>query len=209
MLSSLFRAGLVASALLASQIGTAITAHADAQEANLNQTLQKYSGKPQYDWLSEIPSSGKELSSSALKTMDELRKGEGYTRNDPRFSTKYFWDEEQRMVTGFCEWTDKVEGPPGAVHGGCLSAVMDELLGHTVFADVESPAVTANLSVNFRKFVPLGSIMKLEAQVEKREGRKIFVIGRITDGKGVVHVDASGLFLEIGQWPSDKPKPNK
>ena len=82
---------------------------------------------------------------------------------------------------------------------------MDELLGHTVFADVESPSVTANLSVNFRKFVPLGSIMKLEAQVEKREGRKIFVVGRITDGKGVVHVDASGLFLEIGQWPDKKP----
>jgi acyl-coenzyme A thioesterase PaaI-like protein len=61
--------------------------------------------------------------------------------------------------------------------------------------------VTGSLNVNYRKFIPLNSIVKLEASVEREEGRKIFLKAKITNGDAppneVVHADATSLFIKV------------
>lgn len=122
--------------------------------------------------------------------------GKPYLGSDVRLFTKFFWNHEQKTMSGFTDFSQLVEGPPGSVHGGCLATVMDELLGWTTFRHIHPhKAVTVNLNVNYRKFVPLGSIKKLHAYVEKQEGRKVFVKGHIEDGEGKIHAEATAIFL--------------
>ena len=51
-----------------------------------------------------------------------------------------------------------MQGPPGFVHGGCLSAVLDESMGALVFAHMSDFQVTKELSVTFKHPVPISSV---------------------------------------------------
>ena len=51
-----------------------------------------------------------------------------------------------------------VQGPPGFVHGECLSAVLDESMGVLVFAHMSNFQVTKVMSVRFKHPVPISSV---------------------------------------------------
>eukprot|EP01117_Protostelium_nocturnum_P018132 TRINITY_DN7515_c0_g4_i1.p1 TRINITY_DN7515_c0_g4~~TRINITY_DN7515_c0_g4_i1.p1 ORF type:complete len:193 (+),score=81.70 TRINITY_DN7515_c0_g4_i1:70-648(+) len=132
--------------------------------------------------------------------------GEGYLYCDSRLFTKYRSDAPNNQVIGFVEFGGDVEGPPGCVHGGCISAVLDELFGNVVANSIHpETAVTVNLNVNYRKFIPLRSTRKLEAKVEKREGRKIFAVGRILNPEdGTVHAEGTAIYLAVQKFGAPK-----
>lgn len=84
---------------------------------------------------------------------------------------------------------------PGKVHGGLLATILDE-----AFAEICAPAVTANLNVTYSNPTPPGSLVLVEAQLVKVEGRKLWLQGSIKsleDDKRKVRtvlVKADGLF---------------
>jgi len=123
--------------------------------------------------------------------------GKGYIHGDDRIQTHYLWDESVLETVGVCAWGMEVEGPPSYVHGGCIAAVMDEFFGITAFSSIAPQvAVTVNLNINYRKFVPLNSVKKIQAKIEKTEGRKIFVKGEIVDpSDGTSHVEGTAIFV--------------
>lgn len=92
--------------------------------------------------------------------------------------------------------TEHHQGAPGLAHGGVLSAAVDEGMGFLMWL-LRKPGVTARLEVNFRRPVPVGSVLQLEGEVERVEGRKIYarMVGRI---EGEVVIDARSLFIEVG-----------
>ena len=62
---------------------------------------------------------------------------------------------------------------------------------------------TANLNVDYRKPVTIPSVLMLRAEITKREGRKLWLTGQLTDpvldsrGRSRnVFVEGTGLFLE-------------
>jgi acyl-coenzyme A thioesterase PaaI-like protein len=85
------------------------------------------------------------------------------------------------------------EGPPGAVHGGWVASLLDQLLGiaNTV-ANVGG--VTAELTVRYRKATPYGVPLTIRARTDSADGRKIFASGEIV-ADGVVTADATGVFI--------------
>jgi len=125
--------------------------------------------------------------------------GKGYLKDDDRIFTKYYWDPLRKHLVGYVEWGMDVEGPPNCVHGGCIAAVCDECFGRTVSASIpETVFVTVNLSVNYKKFIPLNSITKIEGSVEHVDGRKVFLKGKIFDPlNDQVYVECSAIFLTI------------
>jgi len=125
--------------------------------------------------------------------------GKGYLNDDSRLLTKTFWDQHQKKLKGYVEWGMEVEGPPNCVHGGCIAAVSDQLLGRTVSAAVpDELCVTINLCINYKKFIPLNSLSKMEGEVERIEGRKVYLKGKIFDPEtGVIHSEATAIFLMI------------
>lgn len=99
-------------------------------------------------------------------------------------------------VTGTFQVTSEHQGAAGLVHGGVLAAAFDETLGATNWL-LLAPAVTGRLEVDFRKPVPVGSTVVIEAGIDSIEGRKVDCsgVGRFPDG--TVAAAARGLFIQV------------
>jgi hypothetical protein len=50
--------------------------------------------------------------------------------------------------------------------------------------------------VNYRQIVPIDKELQVDARVDRAEGRKIFVTGRLLDGESVL-CDAEALFVKL------------
>jgi acyl-coenzyme A thioesterase PaaI-like protein len=88
------------------------------------------------------------------------------------------------------------EGAPGHVHGGFVAAAFDQLFGYLGVL-VGRPSLTASLTVTYRKPTPLDEELRLVASVERVDGRKSFVRGRLSADGGIT-AEAEGLFVAIG-----------
>lgn len=74
--------------------------------------------------------------------------------------------------------------------------MFDEILAHPVWRNGVG-AFTGNLSVDYRRRVPVGSTQRFEARVVKREGRKLFTAGRITSPDGAtVYAESTAIFVQ-------------
>jgi acyl-coenzyme A thioesterase PaaI-like protein len=86
-------------------------------------------------------------------------------------------------------------GRNGAVHGGCLGMLFDTVLGLTSSVLSGGPRQrTAFLHINYRQIAPIEKKLQIDAGVDRAEGRKIFVSGRLRDGDTVL-ADAEALFV--------------
>lgn len=88
------------------------------------------------------------------------------------------------------------EGPPGYVHGGMSSLLMDQLLGAAAMA-AGKWGMTARLELDYRHPVPLATALVLRAGVAEESGRKIVITGTIAlaDAPGQSLVEARGVFV--------------
>lgn len=86
-------------------------------------------------------------------------------------------------------------GGNGAVHGGVLPLLFDEVLGR--LANVDRPMCrTANLSVDYRRVTPVGRPLRVEARFEREEGRKRYLYAAVLDD-GQVTAEVHGLFVAL------------
>lgn len=90
-----------------------------------------------------------------------------------------------------------LEGPPGHVHGGAIATMIDTVVG--AHANILSgPVVTANLNVNYRRLIPLGSTLVIESSLDKKEAKKVFITCKVTSSDGSkLHTDSTALFVSI------------
>jgi acyl-coenzyme A thioesterase PaaI-like protein len=83
----------------------------------------------------------------------------------------------------------------GAVHGGMLALLFDEVLG-TLANIGRDRSRTAFLHVNYRSIARIGAELRVAARIERTEGRKCFVSGTLHDGDTLV-ADAEGLWVVL------------
>ncbi len=88
------------------------------------------------------------------------------------------------------------EGPPGLVHGGVASMILDQLLGEAAGAGGK-PGMTASLTLTYKRGTPLGNL-RAEAWIDRSEGIKTWAKGHIIGPEGVT-VEAEGLFI-LPKW---------
>lgn len=95
------------------------------------------------------------------------------------------------------EVTELHQGAPGLAHGGLLGTAFDEALGALNWL-LLAPAVTARLEVDFRRPVPVGSTLSIDARIVGQAGRKVYTraVGRLGPD-GPVALTASALFLQV------------
>lgn len=88
-------------------------------------------------------------------------------------------------------------GRNGAVHGGALAQMWDSVLGFAAFRLTRSlKQRTAYLHVNYRHIAPINKDLQVDARIDRSEGRKIFVAGRLRDGDTLL-CDAEALFVKL------------
>jgi acyl-coenzyme A thioesterase PaaI-like protein len=87
-------------------------------------------------------------------------------------------------------------GGNGSAHGGAIPLLFDEVLGHLANAGERPRARTASLTVHYRRITPIGVPLRVEAVVERQDGRKRWLSGRLLDGDALL-ASAEGLFVEL------------
>jgi acyl-coenzyme A thioesterase PaaI-like protein len=86
-------------------------------------------------------------------------------------------------------------GRNGAVHGGAIGLLFDSVLGVTSRVLAGGPRQrTAYLHLDYRRIVPIEKELQIDAGVDRVDGRKIFVSGRLSDGSTVL-TEGEALFV--------------
>ncbi|MCV7317178.1 PaaI family thioesterase [Mycolicibacillus parakoreensis] len=88
-------------------------------------------------------------------------------------------------------------GRNGAVHGGALGLLFDSLLGMTAAVLTQNRYQrTAFLHLDYRRIVPIGTDLQVDAGLDEIDGRKTFVSGRLCHGDAVL-TEARALFVRL------------
>jgi hypothetical protein len=101
-------------------------------------------------------------------------------------------------VVGWCTLGHAYEGPPMYGHGGVSAMLIDQLLGHAAAASGH-PGVTTDLSVRYRRPVPLDVPLRVWGRVTGTQGRRVSAVGGITTAAepDVPLVDADARFARL------------
>lgn len=86
-------------------------------------------------------------------------------------------------------------GGNGAVHGGAIPLMFDEVMGWLSSVG-RGAARTAYLHVNYRVITPVGKALTVEVWFDRDQGRKRWIRSELRDGD-VLLADAEGLFVEL------------
>ena len=90
------------------------------------------------------------------------------------------------------------ESAPGRVHGGAVSALVDDTMGYLMIVLGEA-AYTARLEVDYQDGVPIDTPVWFRAQESHRDGRKLLVTLTVSPDKdGVPDVTVAPLIAAEG-----------
>lgn len=113
-----------------------------------------------------------------------------------------FYEIEGKELVGIFAPADEHQGYPGRLHGGIASSILDETIGRAVLIDhKESWWVTAELSVRYRKPIPLDAPIKVLGRITGNRGRIFEGSGEILlpDGTPAVTATAKYFAQPIGE----------
>lgn len=107
-------------------------------------------------------------------------------------------DDVAKRIRGSFRLPSEYQGGAGFVHGGIIATLLDEVMAK-VSRFAKDHAVTAKLTVEYLKPVPVGTDLIVEGWEIERNGRDRFRHGEIRNSAGVVLARGRGHFVEIGQ----------
>lgn len=118
-------------------------------------------------------------------------------KNDIGLKTE-FYELENGELVGLCIPKDEHQSYPERLHGGISSALLDETIGRSVcIVEPEMWGVTIELSLKYRKPVPLNEEIKIVGRVTKNNHRIFEGTGEIILPNGDVAVTAFGRYMKM------------
>mgnify|MGYP003386173568 CR=1 FL=1 len=128
---------------------------------------------------------------------------EVYLRRDPLCQKRRLWAVLHLNKPG--QWS-KLINIGGTLHGGAIATIIDGAAG-ILFASSGYRGMTANISMNYRKPIPLPSVVFCKASIERVDNRKVYISVSITNGddqfgtidnkEHVEYVQSDTLFVEF------------
>ena len=114
----------------------------------------------------------------------------------PALDVRYDVDDlGHPTVTAVVCLDEDYQGPPGAVHGGYLAAMFDNLLGVLPYRLTgQRGAFTGRLTVRYRALTPLNSELVLTGQLTGVRSRRVTAAGQCHAGD-VLTAEAEALFV--------------
>ncbi|GAC1541654.1 MAG: PaaI family thioesterase [Candidatus Velthaea sp.] len=92
----------------------------------------------------------------------------------------------------------KFQGYRGIAHGGIVMMLLDEVMAHAS-GMVGEKAMTASVSVRFRKPVPTGEPLTLRGKVLWQRRSVLSIEGVVIDANGEILASAEGSFVTQGR----------
>ncbi len=95
------------------------------------------------------------------------------------------------------------QGWEGIAHGGILATLLDEAMAWAI-ASRETFAVTARMTIDYRRPVPVGSTLRVEGRVTEARRRLIRAEADVLDGRtGASCAHAEGVYVTL---PADQQR---
>lgn len=107
-----------------------------------------------------------------------------------------FHTDGEKVWTEF-EATPEYEGYKGVIHGGIITALLDETMGKAICAVYDILAMTGKLEIRFRQETRVGRKLLVEGWVISCKGRFYETKGTVRDDAGEVLAEAKGMFIAI------------
>jgi uncharacterized protein (TIGR00369 family) len=108
----------------------------------------------------------------------------------------YELDDAAQRIRGNFRLGAEYQGGAGFIHGGIIATVLDEAMGKVCrFRGVH--AVTAELSIEYLKPVPVDADLVVEGYEAEMTGRNLFMVGEIRNIAGQVLARGKGRFVII------------
>jgi len=131
-----------------------------------------------------------------------------------------FYELDDGQILGLFRLRPEHQSYPGRLHGGIISAALDETIGRAItIVHPGAWGVTAELTVRFRKPVPLDRGLRVVGRIT-RDARRLFEgTGEVLLDDGTVAAEASGKYLRLpieeiaaggfdeSQWYADDREP--
>jgi uncharacterized protein (TIGR00369 family) len=120
------------------------------------------------------------------------------TKNELGLHAHFYELENKEMLAVF---TPKAEHQsyPGRMHGGMLTAILDEAIGRAISMYYESMVwgVTLEFNIKFKKPVPLDSEIRVRCRITENEGRIFKGSGEVLLADGRVAVEGAGVYMKL------------
>jgi uncharacterized protein (TIGR00369 family) len=110
-----------------------------------------------------------------------------------------FYEQADGSVLARFTPAEQHQGYPGRMHGGVITAVMDECIGRAIMIKYGEAiwGVTAELNVRFRKPVPLDVELTTIGRIT-HEGSRLFEgTGELHLPDGTVAAEAAGKYVKL------------
>jgi uncharacterized protein (TIGR00369 family) len=105
-------------------------------------------------------------------------------------------DDDAKRIRGNFRLAAEYQGGAGFIHGGIIATVLDEVMGKVCrFRGVH--AVTAELTIQYLKPVPVDADLIVEGHEVEMTGRNLFMVGEIGDVSGTVLARGRGRFVIV------------
>jgi acyl-coenzyme A thioesterase PaaI-like protein len=117
--------------------------------------------------------------------------------NEAGLRARFFVLENGELVGLFVPRPEH-QSYPGRLHGGIVSAILDETIGRAVnVSDTHAWGVTVEFKVKFRSPVPLDREVKVVARITRDSSRLFEGTGEILLEDGTVAAEAHGRYLKM------------
>jgi uncharacterized protein (TIGR00369 family) len=103
-------------------------------------------------------------------------------------------DHEMKTIRGSFKTRTEHQGYEGIVHGGILSALLDEAMAKLAFS-LGMPAVTAEITVKFKAPVTPGEELAVTGKITNAAHRLVLAEAKIKTGSTIV-AEATGKMLK-------------
>lgn len=121
----------------------------------------------------------------------------GMTGTEGRIVLAYYRRHDGSLVAT-ARFGPLSEGAPGLVHGGAILTALDEALGAAAWL-MGRPVMTARLTTEFRKGVPLGATLLVETRFIRERHRLVLLEGTLADEQDNIYAYADGRFMVLAE----------
>ena len=119
-------------------------------------------------------------------------------KNDGGLHASFHELETGELVALFTA-RDEHQSYPGRVHGGIITAMLDETIGRAIMIAYQADfwGVTVEFTTKFKKPVPIGVELRVVGRITGEEGRVFIGTGEILLPDGEVAATGKGKYLKL------------
>lgn len=117
--------------------------------------------------------------------------------NEFGFDARFYETDTDEVICIF-KTKEKQQSFPDRVHGGVISAVVDEAIGRAIWVyEPDVWAVTVNLELKYRQPVPLGENLKCLARITRNTRKIMEGTGEIYLPDGTIAVSGHAKYFKV------------